>query len=161
MSEINNTPSNTTLNAVTLEALEQQKKRADTLELALTEAEAKVKEFEEALACSKNREEFLGASVVKWSNSWEKVKDRLTEFYEDGTLTEGVPLDDYLIEEFEIEIDEEVEITYRASWSRTITIKKGYDLDDLELDRELPDDLKLTINGEAHYLGRDSAEFEY
>ena len=95
------------------------------------------------------------------SLEWLAVQTELNEYYEQGEFSDSTAFGQFLIETFEIETEEEVEITYRASWSRTITIPKGFDLDELELDRELPDDLKITINSESHYLGRDSAEFEY
>lgn len=188
--EINNTPSNTTLNAVIAEALEQQKKRADVLELALTEAEekigrgreayetraeqvrrlreelteveGKVKEFEEALTASKNREEFLAAAVNKWSRSWEAVREQLTEFFEDGVLMAGSRLDDYLIEEFEIQTEEEVEVTLTITYSGKVTIPKGADLGNLVMESEPDYDVNLVLEGDTiGNLTFDRTEYDY
>ena len=130
---------------------------AEGLTAYAIELEDKVKELEKAT-------ERVGELVTqnnRLSLEWLAVQTELNEYYEQGEFSDSTAFGQYLIETFEIETEEEVEITYRASWSRTISIPKGFDLDELELDRELPDDLKITINSESHYLGRDSAEFEY
>ena len=125
------------------------------------ELEEKVKERERELEGARNTIRFNSEQLEKALNEWQSVKKELTEYWESEDFSDETAFGQYLIDTFEIETEEEVEITYRASWSRTITIPKGYDLAELELDRELPDDLKITINGESHYLGSDSAEFEY
>jgi hypothetical protein len=164
MSEINNTPSNTTLNAVITEALEQQKKRADLLELALTEAEGKAKELEEALACSKNREEFLGSAVTKWATEWQKAKTLLeASFEEDGVDTDNLGYSaGRLVELFEIEFTEEVEVTLTITYSGRVTIKKGADLGDLCLEDEPAWDVNLELDGDTiGNLTLDGTDYDY
>jgi chromosome segregation ATPase len=162
MSEINNTPSNTTLNAVITEALEQQKKRADLLELALTEAEGKAKELEEALACSKNREEFLGSHVTKWASEWQRAKTIIEAMWEDKTDDDLEEMEERLAELFEIEFTEEVEVTLTITYSGRVTIKKGADLGDLCLEDEPAWDVNLELDGDTiGNLTLDGTDYDY
>ena len=66
-----------------------------------------------------------------------------------------------LVELFEIEFTEEVEVTFTMKWASTITIKKGADLNDLEVESSLPYELAVTLDGETHHLGTDYEEFDY
>jgi hypothetical protein len=146
--EINSNENNSTAQNLIAEALEQQKKRADVLELALTEAEGKVKQFEEALTASKKREETLAASVDYWANQWRGVEAALTEFFEDGTLTEGVPLDDYLIETFDIQTTEVVEVTLTITYSGMATIPKGADMTNFTMEASPDYDVNIELEGD-------------
>ena len=119
-------------------------------------------ELEEAVKASKNREEFLAASVVKWSKSWEAVKEQLTEFFEDGSLNEGSPLDDYLIEEFEIVTTEEVDVTLTITYSGRVTIQKGADLGDLCLESSPDYDVNVELDGDTiGNLTLDGTDYDY
>jgi hypothetical protein len=124
---------------------------------------AEVTRLTEALACSKNREEFLGSAVTKWASEWQKAKTLLeASFEEDGVDTDNLGYSaGRLVELFEIEFTEEVEVTFTMKWASTITIKKGADLNDLEVESSLPYELAVTLDGETHHLGTDYEEFDY
>ena len=108
-----------------------------------------------------NQRDFFGSQITSWSNRWEGVRSALTEFFEEGTLNEGSPLDDYLIEEFDIETSEEVEVTVTAIWSGPITVKKGSDISDLDTSDSVPYELSVELDGETFELRQDSVDTDY
>ncbi len=162
MSEINNTPSNTTLNAVIAEALEQQKKRADTLELALTEAEARAKELEGELEGARNTIRFTGEHLEKWASQWQSVKSELTEYWEQEDFSDGTAFGQYLIETFEIETEEEVKVTLTITYSGKVKVAKGAELGDLCLEVSPDNEVTLELDGESvGDLTLDGTDYDY
>ena len=104
---------------------------------------------------------------VNESNEWREKWARAAMLFEASLEENGVDTDDLsendraLVEMFGIEFTEEVEVTFTMKWSSTLTVKKGADLSDLEVESSLPYDLAVTLDGETHYLGNDYEEFDY
>ena len=113
------------------------------------------------LEASKTREQTLLASVDYWAKQWRVVEADLEAFFQDGTLNEGSPLDDYLIETFDIQTTEEVEVTVTAIWSGTVTVKRGSDISDLDTSDSLPYELSVELDGETFELRQDSVDTDY
>lgn len=154
MSEINNTPAN---NQDGLGGDREAK-----LLRVITELEGRIEEHKLAEQSFRSQIEFLGAAVMKWSNTWERVRTSLNEFFEEGDLNEGSPLDDWLIEEFNLDVTEEHDVTYTCTWSGTVTVKKGADLSDLLKETDIEWDFDVQLDGETvGNLSLDGGEFDY
>jgi hypothetical protein len=162
---MNITPSNATLNAVIAEALEQQKKRADTLELALAEAEAQVKQGKEVWDANselllkaneeierlKNVVEYTGAHLKSWAEKWQRAKTLFeASIEEDGVDTDNLGYSTgRLVELFEIDFTEEVEVTVTITYSGTVTVPKGAEMGDLCLEVEPDWDVNVELDGDT------------
>jgi hypothetical protein len=127
----------------------------------LTTAEA----LAEALEASKNREAFLGAAVQKWADEWQKAKALLeASIEEDGVDTDNLGHSlGLLVELFEIDFYEEVDVKMTITYSGTISVKKGANLWDMTTPDRFPYAVSVAIDGVEceGTLSEDDIEFDY
>lgn len=109
------------------------------------------------IARMRNNFDFASQAVESWKQRFDRIKAVLQEFAEEGDITDGTALDDYLIEEFELELTEDIEIKVTLTYFGTITVPKGTDAE-RELDVVSPAD-SLEVCRAGHAL--DDAEVRF
>lgn len=141
---------------ILVDTLEAWKERATTLEKVL-------KETEEERDRLKNVVEYTGGHLKSWAEKWARAK----ALFEASLEEDGVDIDNLghstgrLVELFEIEFTEEVYITATIHYSGTLTLPRGYDLFDLEVNGGEAYSLEIVLNGEhAGELTHDSTDFD-
>lgn len=125
---------------------------------------AEVTRLTEALACSKNREEFLGSAVTKWATEWQKAKALLeASFEEDGVDTDELGHStSRLVELFEIEFTEEVEVTLTITYSGKVVVPKGADLGNLVMESGPDYDVNVELDGDTiGNLSLEGTDYDY
>jgi hypothetical protein len=108
------------------------------------------KAFENAkddIARMRNNFDFASQAVESWKQRFDRIKAALTEFADEGAIEEGNALDDYLIEEFEIELYESMDIKVTVTYEGTITVPKGADIDEIDTDYNFPWTLQMRHGG--------------
>ena len=116
-------------------------------------------ESEEVIRSLRNTMEVASQGLDSWYKRFNGIKSALEEFVEEGTLSEGDALSDYLIEEFELDTTKEVEVTITITCSATMTIPKKDDVADyvdyLDIDVDIS-----TSKGEIGWVSQDDASIE-
>lgn len=116
-------------------------------------------ESEEVIRSLRNQFEFASQAVDSWKRRFDKIKASLNEFIEEDEISEGSPLSDYLIEEFDLETTKEVEVKITVYYSALITIPRKSDVEDFADYLDIPDSLSLS-KGEIDRISVDDASIE-
>jgi F0F1-type ATP synthase gamma subunit len=82
---------------------------------------------------------YIGEHLESWKKRFDRIKETLQEFAEEGDIEEGTTLNDYLIEEFDLEMTKEVEVRITVTYSAIMTIPKDDDASDYASDLEIQD----------------------
>jgi hypothetical protein len=93
----------------------------------------------EDIARMRNNFDFASQAVESWKIRFDRIKAVLQEFIDEGDITDGNALDDYLIEEFDLELTKEVEVKITVTFSAVMTIPKDDDASDYASDLEISD----------------------
>jgi polyhydroxyalkanoate synthesis regulator phasin len=124
-----------------------------------TEATPSIEELQQQIASLKVHAEIATQGLEGWARRFDKIKSVLEEFIEEGTLEEGGALQDYLIEEFELDTTKDVEVTITITCSATMTIPRNDDVTDyvdyLDIDVDIS-----TSKGEISWVSQDDASIE-
>lgn len=133
-------------------------------ELVMTDDQIRIKHLEARIA---ELEEF-GSRHIAAVNEWQKKWERAAMLFEASLEENGVDTDDLsendraLVEMFGIEFTEEIEVTLTITYSGSITVKKGADLDDLCLEDEPAWDVNIELNGDTvGNITLDGTEYDY
>lgn len=143
---------------ILVETLEAWKERASLLERAL-------KERETELSTAREGEALWKRSSEGWAERFNKART----LFEASLTEDGVDTDNLgystgrLVELFEIEFTEEVEVTFTVTYSGTVTVPKGADLGDLVAeDGNFEYAVNVELNGDTvGSLTHDNEEFDY
>lgn len=104
-------------------------------------------ESEEVIRGLRNTLEVASQGIESWAKRFNRIKSALAEFAEEGAIEEGNALDDFLIEEFEIELYESMDVAVTVTYAGTITVPKGASIDEIDTDYNFPWTLQMRHGG--------------
>lgn len=109
-------------------------------ETTIAELQSRVSELQDLL-------EVASRGVQSWANRFKTMKSQVQAWADEELLdNDEDPISVWLLEEFDVELTEEIYVTVMATYSGTITVKKGTDVSEIEVITDLPWNLSFEGN---------------